>query len=180
MFKVFATTQNNTDLAIKEISESIGDSPKVLMAYGTCNYDWDLISSMLNERFGKSDVKILGGTSCLGVLTNKDFYSENGFGLGLLAIDDFDGDIGIGSSFSKNAKDACDALVLDADRKGEMPDFVWMLSSPGDEEKSLDEITDYFGGNVRVFGGSCGDNDISGQWKLLHGSDISSDGIILV
>lgn len=180
MFKVFATKENNTDAAIKEVAGGIEGSPSVLMVYGTCNHDWDLISNTLNERYGHQNVKILGGTSCLGVLTNQDFYSENGHGLGVLAINDFDGDIGVGSSFSKNAKDACEALVNDADRKGEMPDFIWMLSSPGDEEKSLEEITKYFGGNVKVFGGSCGDNDISGKWKLLHGKDMAGDGIILV
>ncbi|WP_201158522.1 FIST signal transduction protein [Rhodobaculum claviforme] len=110
-----------------------------------------------------------GGSSCLGVMTERGPAIENGRGMGGLAIWDPDGAYGtsmqpLGDSPRDAARRATEAALHAADRPGEAPDLVWLTVAPGHEESVLDGIKDVLGGHAQIVGGSSADNDIAGGW----------------
>ncbi|MHC1600020.1 MAG: FIST N-terminal domain-containing protein [Candidatus Methanospirareceae archaeon] len=54
-----------------------------------------------------------------------------------------------------------------------------MTAAPGEEEEILAGIEEVTGKDVPVFGGSSGDNDITGKWKQFANERVYSNGISL-
>ena len=182
-FDVFTTSLTNTTAALKELDSQLSCDIDLLMIYGTSQYDWELISKHFQSSKYKN-TKIVGASSCMGLLTSFQFVSNNDHALGIVSIKDFNGDIGVGTSFhseiENRGKFAFEELLKDSDRIGECPDFIWFLSSPGNEERTLQEIRSYYGADIQIFGGSCADNTIAGEWKLLSANTVVSEGVILI
>ena len=182
-FAVHTSKLENTDKAIDELEGQVGSDNELLMLYGTAGHDWGLIKNRFNTEKYKN-TQVVGATSCMGLLTSDEFVSNGEYALGVVEFKEFVGDIGVGSSFDKDSsrrgRQAFEQLLKNSNRVGECPDFVWILCSPGSEEGVLRDINDYYGTHIQLFGGSCADNAIEGEWKLLHGDLCQSDGVILV
>jgi hypothetical protein len=150
--------------------------------YYTDEYESEDAANQLMNLFGK--VPIHGGTSCMGVMSSNGFFSDNGRGMGIMAISDKDGCYGVGAANLGNAPEAAaqSALTMalaSAGRDGEVPAMVLINAAPGHEEKLIQGIEDLIGLGVPIIGGSTADNTNSGRWRQLEGSQVYHDAIVV-
>ena len=183
--KIEIGTSINSDskTAIQECLDQIKiKNPSYILSYLTSEIDAQVVYEGIKNKY--PDTKVIGATSCLGILTQKGFIGKDGRAVGIFASEDSDGEYSVGQSTLESptlaAEDACKKAMSSCGHEGEQPDFVWMLCSPGDEEKYLQGIQDTLGEGVTVYGGSCGDNGIEGKWKLLGSEGVSSEGLVLL
>ena len=175
--------------AVKEAVSSVktqlkGKSPEFVLLFSTVGYDSEKVLSEVRRLLG--DVQIYGGTSCLGVMSKDGFHADEQGSLALMAISSENITVGVGGvsidDFT-SAREAGKAAIVDAiNAAGEHhghPKIVLMTAAPGEEEEILAGIEEVIGGDVPVFGGSSGDNDITGKWKQFAGERVYSNGISL-
>ncbi len=129
-------------------------------------------------------VPIHGGTSCMGVMSPDGFFSDQGVGLGLLAISDPAGSYGVGVADladdpERAVKIATEKALAHAQRDGEVPALVWMNAAPGHEEKLIRGIEELVGPDVPITGGSTGDNTVSGNWRQVTGSGVFQNAVVI-
>lgn len=160
------------------------DNPnlKLVLSYTTAKVDSNKLNIALRELLGETSYA--GTTSCLGYLSQEGWYGEGEFALGIMTFQDTeDSAYGVGMSENKDpilcGREACKKAVLNADREGELPDFLWVMCSPGQEESHIKGIEEYFGTFVPVFGGSSADNTISGEWSLFCNEGRYQSGLIV-
>lgn len=125
-----------------------------------------------------------GGSSCLGVVTDRGLAITDGRGMGALAIWDPEGAYGTGMAPQgahprAAARIATKAALHAADRDGEAPDLVWLTAAPGAEEQVLAGIRDVLGVEAPVVGGSAADNDVSGNWAQFDHSGVRNDAVVV-
>lgn len=180
------STETETQLAIAhaldQLNSQLDEAPSYLACHHSVNYDAALIAAAL-QRFAPT-AAIHQNSSCLGAMTNGGFHSEDGHGLALFAIEDPNGSYGVGmATLGDDAQAAAIAAAekaLDAaDRLGELPQMVWISSSPGREEAVIEGLKALMGPNVAIAGGSAADNDVSGQWWLACDGQVSQDAVLV-
>lgn len=180
------STAELVDEAVREsfgaIRDRLGADPEMLMVYASAVYDNDALVRQL-RRLAPS-AQLIGGTSCLGVLTREGFHSVDGRGMGLLAIHDPLGSYGvgiadIGDEVSESTKQAIDGALGLADRPGELPALVLTSSSPGFEEQQIEAIEELLGQGIPIFGGTTADNDMSGKWQQFGNETVHANGFAL-
>lgn len=180
--KTYSSKKSNFSEVLSDSKESISENANLIMLYANSDHDWSSLSQSVAKEFPSS--KVIGASSSRGFLSDAGNFFGSDFGMGIFSIEDFPGEIGVGYSTSKEtstlAREVCDRMLISANREGEIPDFVWIITSPGKEEEILEEINQYFGMNVNLCGGSCADNDIVGKWKMFNGADVFSNGCLLV
>ena len=126
-----------------------------------------------------------GATTCRGVITHGSSFTSEGHTLGILGISDPGGGYGAGSySYSEGVAEAVDRALDQAlraaGRSGEVPDLVWLSSTPGNEEAVLERLAERLGEHVPVIGGSAADNDVEGDWAVFDQSgEALSNGLVL-
>ena len=181
-----ATAWSTAETAGKAVDESfqsirahLGDEPHMLMVFASASYDNDELVSHLRPLAPQA--QLIGGTSCLGVLTREGFHSVDGRGMGLLAIHDPLGSYGVGiaeinDDVAASTKSAIDGALSLADRPGELPALVLTSSSPGFEEHQINAIEELLGQGIPIFGGTSADNDMSGQWQQFGNDRVLSGG----
>jgi hypothetical protein len=130
------------------------------------------------------DVALHGGSSCLGVMTERGAVIAGGRGMGAFAIWDPGGAYGTGMAVQGDdprgaARAATEAALVAADRVGEAPELVWLTAAPGAEELVLAGIKDVLGADAVIVGGSAADNDVSGQWSQFDSRGQASDGVVV-
>ncbi len=124
-------------------------------------------------------VPVFGATSFQGVFT-PDGFQRGAF---LLVGEEADGvELAVASSGAQG--DAARAAATEAARAireqlGHTPNVILMHATPGNEETILAGLDDAFGGLVPVYGGSAADDDLSGTWGLLHGSQLLREGFVV-
>lgn len=166
--------------AYRSLIDKLSGKPRILLVHGSCLYDSTVLLHRLEELAPGTPIQ--GGTSCLGVMTEQGFHSKNGFGLGLLAIADPEGDYGAGMSElgddpQRAAHLALEEALTQAGRPGEAPLVVLVCNAPGHEERVLRAIEEHVGNGVPIIGGTSADNDMSGQWKQFANGRISTAGV---
>ena len=180
--KTFSSKKSNFSEALLESKNSISEASNLIMLYANSDHDWSKLSQSVSSHFPES--KIIGASSSRGFLSNDGNFFDENYGIGVFAIEDYSGEIGVGFSSSADpqmvAKEVCDRMLDNAQREGEVPDFLWIITSPGQEEEILANINKYFGSHVNICGGSCADNEIAGNWKMFNGQDVFSQGCIVV
>ena len=180
----FATSSSDAESVLDELRSKFGgDPPQLILVWLTVTFDVDSIRARLADYFPRSI--IAGSTSCMGVMNEKGFFSDQGCALGALALyadKENVGGVGVatGTDRSQAGKLACERAIVSAGRLGELPDFIWMMATPGYEEFYLGCIREYLGTFVPVFGGSSADNDISGKWKIFDREKTVADGVLVV
>lgn len=126
----------------------------------------------------------LGGSSCLGVMTEQGVFLEQD-SLAVLMITDENGHYGSGSAviqgqdIAKATRIALEVALTKAGRPYEVPKLVWCMQPPGTEEVVLLEIERILGKKVPVYGGSSADDDVSGQWLQFDGQSIYKEAVVI-
>lgn len=165
--------------AYDQLTEKIG-IPSFLFVISTVTYNNIMIMHELNVLMG--DTKLIGGTSCIGLFTERGYCSENNRALGLFGIQDDKGCFGIAAlSLSDNplsdGQEVIRKALNNAGRPGELPTMILLTSAPGHEEHLINGIMSVVGTDVPIFGGTSADNTISGLWQQFCGEKIYQNGI---
>ena len=166
--------------AYKSLIEQLEDVPQLILVHSSCAYDNKRLLRRLSEL--APDIPLQGGTSCLGVITESGFHSEEKLGIGLLAILDPDGGYGVGVAELKEevkpeVSKALSHALIKAGRPGELPAAVIVTESPGKEEMVIEAIEGYFGSRVPIIGGTSADNDMTGQWQQFANEAVYQEAI---
>lgn len=130
--------------------------------------------------------KIYGGTTSLGPMTNDGFHVGEKASLAIMGISSPEITWGVGGanldelSPEEVGKEAVLAAIKSAGKEtAEKPNMVFTTVAPGMEERILKGITEIVGKDVPIFGGSSGDNDITGKWKQYANDKVYSNGLAL-
>ena len=153
---------------------------KLVFAYTSCDYDVAKVIEGIKKYY---NCPIIGNTSFTGVVVPDGFISgEAGF-VGIMTIAGNDVKATVAcvkkSNPNQNAVKLGEQVAKKAlkDVEGEVaPQAMYMVGSPTEEEYYLKGITNVVG-RVPLFGGSCADNTISGNWCLYADDTIISEGV---
>ena len=158
----------------------LGERPDLMLVHSSCDYDTRTIGTRLREL--APGVPLQGGTSCMGVLTEEGFHTQDNLGIGILGISDPEGGYGVGiAPFGTCPAGATTSALVraieEAGRPGELPVAVIMTVCPGNEEEAIRAIEAYLGMTVPILGGTSADNDMSGRWQQFGNDVVIGDGI---
>lgn len=157
-----------------------GADPRFVYAFYDCAHDGALLHGFLRRRF--PGAALLGGTSCTGVMSDRGLTGPAS--IGLLLIDDADGDYGvaagpIGSDPAATAAALLRDALADANCPGELPELIWVFQAPGHEEDVIDGLRRVVGDRCPIIGGSSADNTVAGNWRQLGPDGVLSDGLVV-
>lgn len=158
----------------------LGPAPDFLGAYFTQGHEADGIVRALASLNARA---LHGATSCRGVLSAAGM-TAGGTVLGAFAVYDPDGDYGTGLAAKgehprASARRAIGEALTAAGRRGEVPDLVWLATSPGEEEAVIAGIHDEVGADVPILGGTAADDGAEGRWRVLSVAGALADGIVV-
>ncbi|MBN9600773.1 MAG: FIST C-terminal domain-containing protein [Afipia sp.] len=183
LVKSFAASGHSTPSALSELQTAIDSAaitPNLVCAFYDCDHDDSAILDFLRGNF--SDSAILGGTSCAGIMT------ETGLGgagsIGLLLIEDSDGDYGTASirlegNVADCAERALHAALDNAGCPGELPELIWIYQTPGQEESVIEGLRRVVGDRCPIIGGSSADNEVAGKWRQINQDGVMQDGLVV-
>ncbi|PTT48176.1 FIST signal transduction protein [Aeromonas sp. HMWF016] len=154
-------------------------APSLLLIYFTEAHEGEIVCSELKRQFPTT--RLLGCSSCGGVMTEVGHHARQGYGLAVAAFYDEAGAYGIaGASGSQvDVRQLLRRAMSDCGRPGELPQLILFHASPGQEEGLLAGIEAELGASVPVVGGSAADNSVSGNWQLCWDESMTRDGIVL-
>jgi len=173
---------NAVNQAFTQLQDKLTSDPNLYFLYCSANYDAPHLLKELNRL--APNITIHGGTSCLGVMTENGFHSNEGLGLGLLAINDPNGHYGVGyAELNDNARQASILAITSAleksDCPGQVPSMVWITAAPGSEEELILGIQDVVGANVPITGGSSADNTVTGDWMQFANTAVLTNAVVI-
>lgn len=180
-----STADEGRAAALEAVARSrtvLGERPvSFVMVASSEGYEFDHVISGIRKGYG-SGVKIWGLTSHKGVMTREGW--QKGKGLSVMAFSSDHMAFGVGDAELDNpeaaARTACRMAVKDAGKSSnEKPAMILMTASFGEEERLVDEIDAFFGGGVKIFGGSAGDNNLTGGWRQLSSRGVHEKGVVL-
>jgi hypothetical protein len=168
--------------AYQSLCERLNGHPQLLFAHCTATHDVDALRKVLGEM--APGVPIHGGTSCIGVMTEEGFHSQQGCGLGLFGLRDEAGRYGVGcaplgSSPGLAAQQALEQALGAIDKRGMAPALVVITTTPGAEEQVIAGLEAYLGPNVPIAGGSAADNNVAGGWKLFTRAQVFDAAVVV-
>jgi hypothetical protein len=163
-----------------ELGSKLNDDPKVVIASYSSICDTSLITETLSADLPHS--AIMGGSTCRGSLTQSGLVGFGEPNISLWALCDDDGDYGVGFAEYKECvksatEHALEKALISADRQGELPDLVWIHSSPGFEEQVVSTLDQLMGGDVSIVGGSIADETLDAKWTCFAGLESTGNGI---
>jgi hypothetical protein len=169
----------------KEVAQKVAagiKAPKVAMTYGSCEYDSkELLAAIAKELPG---VPVIGNTSFTGIVTPEGYIGGDTPFVGILALGG--DDVTIGTAGSPVGEDGARATghrlaeqAMAAAGKTEVPDYWFLVCSPGEEEYYMKGVTEVIG-RIPMFGGSAADNAIAGDWWVYAGTDAFQNGAAVV
>jgi len=125
------------------------------------------------------DTQLIGCTSC-GAIIVPEGYIDNAEGFsGMMTFSDEALTVGVGGSErGEDPRETGRKIAKEAIEKSglkKVPNYFYMVSSPGEEELYLKGIEDVIG-RVPVFGGSAADNTVEGKWSIFANDKVFSDG----
>ncbi|MFT5584737.1 MAG: hypothetical protein ACI9VR_002322 [Cognaticolwellia sp.] len=156
--------------------------PSLILVYGTEAHDSSDLSAAMQDLAGA--VPWAGGTSCRGVMTEEGFHEGENV-VGMLGLYDPLGAYGVGAcakgkSARAAAVEATNQALNATGRPGEQPSLLWLISSPGDEERVLKGIREVVGARVPVVGGSSADEDVNGRWLQYASGHQGNNSVVVV
>lgn len=163
-----------------ELGNKLEDAPKIVIASYSSICDTSLITETLSSK--SADTAIMGGSTCRGSMTQSGLIGFGDANISLWGLCDEDGDYGVGFSeyndcIKSATEKALDQALTHADRQGELPDLVWIHSSPGFEEQVVSTLDGLLGGDVSIVGGSIADETLDAKWSCFAGSQSTGNGI---
>ena len=180
--KSLAASNPDTDAALAALASRLDPhaQPAFLCVFYDADHDDRRISAFLRQRF--PDAAVIGGTSCAGVMTDAGLAGKGS--IGLLMVDDADGDYGSAACRLDGDPAGCAertlrAALADADCEGELPELIWIYQSPGQEEKVIEGLRRVVGERCPIIGGSSADNTVEGRWRQLGPQGPLDDGLVI-
>eukprot|EP00184_Porphyridium_aerugineum_P003258 CAMPEP_0184699174 /NCGR_PEP_ID=MMETSP0313-20130426/5535_1 /TAXON_ID=2792 /ORGANISM="Porphyridium aerugineum, Strain SAG 1380-2" /LENGTH=436 /DNA_ID=CAMNT_0027158221 /DNA_START=23 /DNA_END=1333 /DNA_ORIENTATION=+ len=161
--------------AVKEAVSNAGVSSPVIAFIG-CTTDRDV-----EEVYKEFKKNLPTGTAIHGLTSSGGLLTSNGIvknGVGCLLIHAPAGSFVAASDLSGNASKA--AAELKKSLSSELPQAILMSTVPGQEEGCIAEIEAVFGKSVPIYGGTAGDNELAGAWKVISSAGVSGTGVSLV
>ena len=127
-------------------------APSLLLIYFTEAHEGEIVCSELKRQFPTT--RVLGCSSCGGVMTEVGHHARQGYGLAVAAFYDEAGAYGIaGASGSQvDVRQLLRRAMSDCGRPGELPQLILFHASPGQEEGLLADIEAELGASVPVVG----------------------------
>jgi hypothetical protein len=149
----------------------INKKPEFAIMFVVSGSNSDVMYSKAKELLGEQ-VKIYGGTTAIGVMTEKGFFraEEKAYegtkanSISIMTISSEDIDFGVGSANYSNyssLKEAAKAAVLAAienagKTKDQLPNVVLITPSLGNEDEAIAGIEDVVGKKTPILGGTTG------------------------
>lgn len=149
---------------------------KLAFVYASCDYDLKKLLKGVKEVL---DCPVIGNTSFTGVVMPEGYVGGDKPFVGVMVLGGDNLEVGIGFAARnkyKTARAAGAAAAKQAVIDETVPNAIYMAASPTEEEFFLKGIHDEIG-RVPVFGGSCADNTISGNWSLFADNSITAEGV---
>lgn len=172
-----------TPLAAQQIAERLlaqsPHAPSLLLVYFTQAHDAAVLRHALKEHF--PDSRLIGCSSCGGILTQAGHHAQAGRGLAVAALYDDKGAYGVAGQVGQtpDVRTLLRRAIADGGRPGELPQLVLLHASPGLEEAMLAGIESEFGATVPVVGGSAADDGVRGEWQLCWDEGAGGEGCVL-
>ena len=181
------STSSDTKQALKDayacLENKLGGSPSWMAVHVTYQHSGEVITTTLETL--APGVPFQGGTSCLGVMTEAGFHSDQGLSLGLFGIRDPAGVYAVGyaeatASYSLQTGYHAIRNALQYAGKNILPSLVWITCVPGDEEEILAGIEEGLGrANIPIIGGSSADNAVEGKWFQITNGQVLRSGVVV-
>ncbi len=173
----------DTPSAIRALSlqaDKLALKPSFICAFYDEVHEDSQIQDFLNARF--PGTPLLGGTSCGGVMNQTGLGGDGS--IGLLLIEDPDGDYGVGAAeltgdVADAAERALHAALDNAGCPGELPELIWIYQAPGHEEKVISGLRRVVGDRCPIIGGSSADNAVAGRWRQMGPDGVTSHGLVV-
>ena len=163
-----------------EVAKKLGDvqNSKLNFLFTSCVMNQKDIVSGVKSVLG-NDSKIIGCTSSGAIMTQEGLIDNPEGFAGLMNFSDENLTVGVACSPKKGdarelGKKIAKQAVLDAGLN-KVPSYFYMVASPKEEEAYLKGIEDVIG-TVPFFGGSAADNTVEGNWSIICGDKVFSDG----
>jgi hypothetical protein len=176
LIRTFDTTQSTVDNA--DPLGLHGAEPRWVLLYSTEGLDLQAILKHLRARHPNAPV--FGATSFRGVFSPKGFtrgaaclVAEQSDPLEVASVLRATG----AAAARAHARAACEQIKQEL---GKAPSLILMHATPGFEERVLEGISDTFGKDVPVYGGSAADDAIAGRWQVFSGTEVTGEGLVLV
>lgn len=173
----------SSSLAAQDIGARLrhhaNQAPSLLLLYFTQAHDGAILRAALKRQFPTT--RLLGCSSCGGVMTEMGHHAREGFGLAVAALYDEKGAYGVAGACGDDVdvRQLLRRAMSDCGRPGELPQLILLHASPGQEEGLLAGIEAELGASVPVVGGSAADNRVNGEWQLCWDETVTRRGIVL-
>lgn len=174
------TSKEELNALCGALHKKLDEPPKIVIASYSSICETPLITETLSSNL--PDVAIMGGSTCRGSLTQSGLIGFGEANISLWGLCDEDGDYGVGfaeykESIESATEQALNQALNHADRQGELPDLVWIHSSPGFEENVVSTLDGLLGGDVSIVGGSIADETLDAKWSCFAGTESTGNGI---
>jgi len=135
------------------------------------------------------NVKIVGLTTKLGVMTNDGIHVGQNGSIGILLVTSKNITFGVGevnlnefNSSEEAGRTAITNAIIDAGNPTTSPDITLYIGTTrrGDDMRLLDGIAEIIGADSPVIGGSANDDIVSGLWMQFTHNKSYTNGLILV
>ncbi|MFI3260602.1 MAG: FIST N-terminal domain-containing protein [bacterium] len=174
-----STNKDSDKQGIECVTKSkISDKSKLGLVFTSCNNDHSKIVEGIRS---KTQIPVIGMTSSDNLLVPGAILEtkKNGY----CAMMNFESEeliVGVGSSKrgtdprESGRKAAKEALKSSGLMK--VPNYFYMVASPGEENEYLLGIQDIIG-RVKFFGGSAADDKNTGNWKIICNDAVITNGV---
>lgn len=179
MVELVSVAAKESDIAalLRDLGAQIdacGICPDLAYLFSGCDHDPVRIHEFVTKRL--PGIRIVGGSSASGLMTEAGLWTSDT--VGLLLIADPEGDYGVavaelGEDAAGDAATLVQQALDDAGCPGELPELVWIYQAPGREEAVMTGIRRVVGDRCPVLGGSSADNELAGQWH-----QVGTDGVV--
>ncbi len=175
-------TATDLDALCQSLTQRLSNEPDLIIVSYSSLSDERSLTEHLSQRF--PDTAIMGGSTCRGSITADGLVGFGQSNVSLWGLCDDDGDFGVGyadydGSVSSAATHALEQALANAQREGELPDMVWIHSSPGNEEEVVATLDALMGRDVSIIGGSVADESLEGKWSCFAGKQVTGNGVAL-
>ena len=176
-----ASCADDIDRLVDELTDQLPEQPSLAIQFFNANINAEKLQSAFTKKIA---CPVLSASSCMGGMLQKQAGMPTQVSAGVFYVFDSNGDYGVGSSSILDspelaAQQALTQALQQSDREYESPDVIWLSTPPGQEEKVIKGLTSVVGPNVPIIGGSCADNDISGDWKQFDQNGVYQNAVMV-
>lgn len=154
------------------------EAAHMVFAFYSADLDGQIIHAYLHRRFPYA--AITGGTTYKGIISNAAILEDHV--IGLLVIDDDDGDYGValgplGQNPGASAQKLLHKALARAGCPGQIPELIWVYQAPGSEQQVIDGLHQIIGERCPILGGSAADDEIAAKWQQLGPDGVLRNGL---